>query len=503
MKKIIAAIFLICGGIASAQSSNEVYLFKLSKTLRSGTVPTVAERNALFQAEKANTVDNFFSEKIQEYVHSSLFKFKLKTFIDEHFRLSADKNLNSTTIYGYSTLPPKGAYDYLVEKIVSDNLVWDSLLLAKNYTYEYFRFPTFYKTDRSFYKNILGLKQELDIVEDVNSSPYEGDTKTLIKEDVSFDPQDSRIAGVLTTPRFLTRYQNTALNKNRRRAAAIFRSFMCDDMVAAIPPKTADSEESDFGILLPATPAPSVGDTTEEKLRKELSKSDPHGSMPGCMACHYKLDPMGRTFALSAAGLSDKPSPGALIYNNNGHQVDIKVTGVGDLAQKITQQKEYVDCQVNLFWKWFIGKDFPKTEARHNELVAQFESVGRRPLDFISYLVRSPEFKAPPVLLTEAQILSRKAGKVLRRCFDCHKNQDQNEMMRTWDLSDFPFGKTDKEHSDAVGFIARALDIENDGANKRMPPKDSVWQLSPDEFEIMKNWVQQGAPDYTGKRQLP
>lgn len=176
-------------------------------------------------------------------------------------------------------------------------------------------------------------------------------------------------------------------------------------MVAAIPPKTNDSEKNDFDVLLSATTVSSTIEShTEEQLRKELSKADPHGSLPGCMACHYKLDPQGRTFTLSASGLSHKASPGALVYKTGGNNVNILVQGLAELAEKIVQQKEYVDCQVQTYWKWFIDQDVPKTDARHQELVETFEKSERRPLNFITYLVQTPEFKARPVFLNENQI---------------------------------------------------------------------------------------------------
>lgn len=506
MKYFFSFFIMLISHSLWAQTLNEIYLGKLSKALK-GSPFLMSEQIEFRKAENTGKAQEFILDKINEYTHSETFQFKMKTLMDEHLRLKADKDplKIARPTSGYVYRQAKSAYDFLVENIITQNMSWDSLLLAKNYSYEYFKYPTFERSDREFFKNILHLKSQTDIVADIEDSianSSTGNEHLLLKEHIGFDVADTRVAGILTTPRFLSRYQNTALNKNRRRAAAIFRSFLCDDMVAAIPPKTVDSEKSDFDVLIPEASAGSTENKTEEQLRRELRKSDPHGSLPGCMACHYKLDPMGRTLGLSAAGLSDQPAPGGLVYKSNGRTVNIAVNGVGDLAEKITQQKEYVDCQVNLFWKWFVGKDVPKTEIRHNQLVQQFENGQRRPLDFITYLVQTPEFKAPPVLLNEAQILSRKAAKVLKRCYDCHKNQNQNEYMKNWDLTDFPYGASQEEAAGRITLLSNALDIAGDGANKRMPPKDSLWQLSSDEFTILKTWIGEGAPDYNGKRQI-
>lgn len=499
MKYILPAILFSLASITWAEpTSNHLYLTKLSKTLK-GTPPSIEERKELDASEASQTANTFLQNKISEYTQTAPFQFKMKTLIDEHFRLKAsDDPLKVNNRYTYLT---KSAYDYLVEKIIATNISWDSLLLAKSYTYDFYKHPYYYITDKEFYNNILNSQNHWDMETDIQET-YKS-LPIILKENVDFDPQDPRIAGVLTTSRFLTRYQNTALNKNRRRAAAVFRSFLCDSMVAAIPPRTNDSEKTDFDVLLPTPSAASSSESkTEDQLRRELRKNDPHGTLPGCMACHYKLDPMGKTFGLSAAGLSDKPSPGALIYRNNGRSVNVPVSGVGELAEKIVQQKEYVDCQVNLFWKWFIGQDVPKTATRHSQLVEQFENSGRRPLDFISYLLRTPEFKSPPALLTESQILSRKAGKILKRCYDCHKDQDFNPQMKSWDLTDMPYAADPEVSAGLIRQLTYALDLAGDGARRRMPPRESAWQLSPDEFSLLKSWITNGAPDYSGKRQI-
>lgn len=499
MRALLIFSIFIFAQLSYAQTiSNQAYLGKLSKSLR-GIPISFQERQELAQAEITNSVDIYIDQKIHEYMKGGLFQIKMKTLVDEHFRLRANQNPFNVS-QGYdNSYTLKTAYDFLVENIIGENKSWDNFLVAKKYTYEFFKNPNGLDGDQAFYGTLLNWQASYDLVSELNG----GGSGRPISETVEFDPQDMRIAGVITTSRFLDRYQNTALNKNRRRAAAIFRSFLCDDMVAAIPAKTNDSENKDFDTLLPAAPNAQAGGKSEDQLRRELRKSDPHGTLPGCMACHSKLDPMGRTLGLSPFGLSDQLSAGALVYKTSGHSVNIPVRGVGELAEKITQQKEYLDCQVNLFWKWYVGQDVPKTEVRHNELVAAFEKGGRRPWDFVAYLVQTSEFKKPPVLLTESQILARNAAKILKRCYDCHKDQYENLEMQEWDLTDLPYGTTPQARAYAINQLSSALDIKGNGAKKYMPPKDSLWQLSTDQYDTLKKWIQEGAPDYSGQRQIP
>ena len=82
-----------------------------------------------------------------------------------------------------------------------------------------------------------------------------------------FDPTESRVAGALTTARFFNRYNTTEINKNRKRAAAVFNIFLCDAMEPSIPEPSANPDD----LLDKAFPG---GNTmTEEDLRAESPES--------------------------------------------------------------------------------------------------------------------------------------------------------------------------------------------------------------------------------------
>lgn len=75
--------------------------------------------------------------------------------------------------------------------------------------------------------------------------------------------------------------------------------------------------------------------------------------------------------------------------------------------------------------------------------------------------------------------------------------------MKNWDLTAMPYAGTTEDRQTAIQQLARAIDLFGDDSKRRMPPKDSAFQLSPDDFVLLKKWVSEGAPDYTGKRQTP
>jgi hypothetical protein len=137
-----------------------------------------------------------------------------------------------------------------------------------------------------------------------------------------FNSSDKRIAGALTTERFFARNINTALNKNRKRAAAVFRIFLCDEMEAAIA-----ETDNNFDFLLDLV-FPKTGSITSSDAVAVLNNENDHGNRADCMSCHYKLDPMGKNFGGSGVSLAPIAFKGALSYETSkGEKVYIKTDG--------------------------------------------------------------------------------------------------------------------------------------------------------------------------------
>lgn len=480
MKGLILVLisFSSLSGAFAAPASYETQLFKLSKSLK-GVPPTLEERTALQNSISWNKAEAFLAAKTQEYVKTPQFNLKLKQKVDELMRfipqtgsLTANFGANRPT-----------AYDLFVENLIAQNLSWNHLLTGKSY-----RTRTqggFFREETEFYSILKNIPDNLDY-------PTSSSSERAL-EIYDFDANDSRIAGVLTTPRFFDRYVNTALNKNRRRAAAVFRIFMCDTMIPSVPTQDSASEKADYDRIFP-----DHKNLTESQIRKSLA-GNVHGQQADCMACHYKLDPLGQTFGFSSSTAAPKPAPGALRYQGqDGRKVDITVTGVAELGQKIAEQPEFAKCQVSHFWRWYIGKDVPLTAAKEEELVKKFDQVGRKPQDFVAHLVTLPEFKEKPQILTEDQLLARRTVKIFKNCTSCHDSTGE----AVWDLTDLPYSKDPRRREKMIKEIREILDIDGNGARAEMPPEDSLWQLSSDEFDTIKQWLNRGAPDFQGTPQV-
>lgn len=464
-------------------------LRKISLHLR-GITPTSDEYDSMAKSEDPEA---FIQKQIIEYQKSPSYVEKMNYRIDEMLRLKTQQywsdDLSNTSVT---------SCDLLVTSLTKDNLSWDTLLTGKQYfiTPE----PQSAQADIGFYsavkpnlpKTNVGAMRTLFVNLPSTSYSYSATGPAPTPSygpptSVTFDPADPRVAGVLTTKRFLDRYNTTNLNKNRGRAAAVFRTFLCDDMKPSVGSTSTDDPaliNEAFGGKLRAMPA--VGHATMMDERR-------HGTDPACMSCHYKLDPLGRSFMTSTHALSTFAAPGALVFNRpDGSQVSISGKGIGDVALAITKQPEYAQCQVKHFWSWFVGDDIPISSSKMDFLVQEFDRVGRKTNDFVTVMLNQPEFNtqetasvasAPQTKVTFGQVKP-----LLAKCMACHQQSDATD-----DFTTLPIGGNGSAQDRWLNKISKEMDLDHDGLNPTMPPKDSPWQPTKDEIQLLKSWINQGA----------
>lgn len=452
-------------------------LRKLSLHLR-GLTPTQQEYMELAKAIEAKAVDGFLHStaenylKSNEHVEKMAFRMEELLFLDpSDLPFYSTKDRSAAEISGYTNF---NSLNYLVREVISRNQSWDQLLLAKKYhlSKSKARENNSRITDEDFFSNL----------KPVSSDPT--------KREISFDEDDPRVAGIITTGRFFSRYGTTALNKNRRRVAAIFRTFLCDDMKAAIP----GGEKNDnrfLDLVFPETGGTQIFSMSATSKEKE----DPHSSDKACMKCHYKLDPMGSTFRGSGLALSPFPSPGALSFTGaRGEHVEIPARGLGDIAKAITERPEYVSCQVKHFWRWFIGEDRLMDSETEAELAQKFEELGRRPNDFIAYLVSRPEFNTSSDS-NEFSGLVVEVKAVLKNCNGCHAEKGLDS------FTEWPIGGSVDTHRNWLRKI-RFHTLKDQNPKTKMPPPNSDWQLDSADIANLTRWFKAGAPDESGERQI-
>lgn len=499
MKYFIIFILLVVSVLQAqtqmAQPATQ--LQKLSRAL-GGKNASVQDLKFIQNLKTDKEVQEYLRAKAQELILSQNFKTNFKFKIDELFKMQVIPN----DFFGINY-----AYDNLINSLIKENKSWDQLLLANEFTTKVPDLTIsvdqeFEGSEHKFYEVLTGGQENVynqfsSIVSQINTdtnATSRRDHQKFIDKKYQFDDQDERIAGILSTKRFYNRYTNTALNKNRRRAAFVFDVFLCDPMVPVVPAINNENELKDIDF--------SVGKNLTEEQIKAHTKADPHGQQADCMACHEKLDPLGQVFSNSNYQLSPFATPGALFYRRSGlPPVSTPVVGIRSLAKSIVQQDEYVKCQTEHFWNWYIGEDVPLTDTRHEELVKYFNSVGRKPLDFILYLVSQPEFKKAPLPLTENQTLARQAAGILKTCHSCHK-QNESELIDYWDMSSFPFGKDLETRESRVAEMKKQIDTKNNSSNPKMPPRSSLWRPTEQQYSILNKWLNAGAPDLNGQLQV-
>ncbi len=262
-------------------------LRKLSLHLR-GITPTAAEYEGLTLAIPQGQSEIFFQRTIPEYLKSPQHIGKMIDRLDELFRLKTTTGLPETRYSLPAEMDPRilpgsetvNSLDLLFEDLVKNNQSWDSLLTSKTY-----RIPVPQLiindpiTDHLYFSAVAP-----DLQPPTASDKFKYVLLPLSEGDV-------RVAGALTTARFFRRYNTTVLNRNRGRAAAVFRIFLCDDMRAVVTPAAGEEAE----LLKKAFPPPHPRFSYHEDIRVE----DKHAKDPACIACHYKLDPLGKTFMTS------------------------------------------------------------------------------------------------------------------------------------------------------------------------------------------------------------
>ena len=480
--------------------ADATYLRKLSFHLR-GYQPLPAEYSAL-----SSSADHqlFLDAKIKEYLasedHSERMLFRLSNMFSFKTPSNRDNQVEQRkTAYGYGYSPVyQDAASDLFRRMGKENLSWDQLLVGKSYMVFKSTNPTYSGQTGSDFSFLSGVTPDLEAYADDGNDSYSVDSRVSPLDGkripLSFDANDARFAGALTTNRFGGRYRNSALNKNRRRAAAVFRIFLCDSMSQGFV-QELDKKEAHLDSVFETD-----GSLSEEQLKENLKNSSAeaqHGKNQSCIGCHYKLDPMGKTFQAMTDVLDDSPAPGALSYKRkNGQAVHVPVRGIGELGKAITQQPEYVNCQVDWFWKEFIGANMPLTDDRRAELVQSFNGVGRHTNDFISILLKSPEFRQRP---KSSEFISfGRVQPLLKRCDSCH-DSDPSASAPSFATMPYMDGPVDETVS-WLKTMQKRINLPTD-AKDHMPRRSEEWSAA--DIQLLKTWLATGAHDNSGTAHLP
>ncbi|MBL7545026.1 MAG: DUF1588 domain-containing protein [Bdellovibrionaceae bacterium] len=506
--KILISIFsiFICAQFARAQDMRELKieekLKKLSFVLR-GKNPTAQEYADIAEKAKTTSADIVLQAKAAEYVNTTAFSIKFTNKTADLFRINQlafnfGDILKFDSFNDDAVTNPSGKYKFdpatfhlFVREIFEQNQSWTELLNKKSYYVIFSQYDLDTPFDViPFYAPLAPSIQKYTVypVEKIISTDletYDLNRYTAIK--LNFPKNDKRLGGVLTTPSFMSRYVTTGVNKNRKRAAAIFRTFLCKDMVASIPvPKDGVDENKKLALL-------GEGQYTENDITTHTKMAQVHGQNIDCNQCHKQLDPMGNLFNYMPMTVSQNSASGGLhYYNEAGEFVRKDIDGIGQLGQVITSEKDYYSCQVKHFWKWIHGENSLLDPQKELALVEKFKSVNQKPKDFVRYLVSEKEFYSPKQY-TEAQISTIGAFKTLKKCQSCHNQQVEDDEVQNLNWYEIIGDKKNQDRDDWIKRIASQL------RKDKMPPREARKDFTDQELERLKKWISSGAPDFEGK----
>lgn len=429
-------------GVAIPKMGPYRYLRKLSQKIR-GQDPTLVEYSELKSLISAQQdTSDFFNKKIEAYLASDefvhLMVFRLEELLRfepvflpksnrNHFDFeeSYKKHFNTST-YG------------LVLEMLQEDRPWDDLLLGKSYPYSYGG------EDFEFFKDIRSSSQDPS-----NTSR------------ISFSDSDLRIAGILTSAQFRKRYLAAANNENRRLAAAVLRTFLCDDLVPSV---------------LVSTPVDEMDKNTLKSIMDKVSKvpQPTHAQAMlstqavGCNNCHQKLDPLGKTFGIPGSyTLSNAPSAGSLVLLRGEEKVEMPVDGMGSLGKALVATPEYAKCQSKFFWKWFIGQGVPFSETPESTVIQEF-SKDRNPKNFVRFLVKQPEFQWDMAQKKSQESLAfEKVKPSFAKCNMCHFAHKTDFGIKPWG------GTVDSDQMWSKNMMTRLELPEADP--KSMPKNRTAW----------------------------
>ncbi len=432
---------------------------------------------------------------IDRFMNDDGFKKTGLLFTQKIFRFNS--SFGSSSNEGVSREP----YVNLVNDIFTGNQSWDQLFIGNKY-----KLSKYINTLEN-----LGINQDFEGGSDAKEFYQNYIVKANIKinnlgeeasrEIIDLIVNDENLAGgIITTPKFVGRYHNTLRNKGRKRAAAILRVGMCEDLI----PSVDLDEHKKFEEIQVA-----IGETFIDMDAEKL-----HGTQRSCKSCHlYKgLDPLAQTFWSIEGGLKKTVSPGALIYTNlKGELKNTAVKGVGDYLRKLVKTDKYKSCQVTNLWKHYVASEETLSKKLKLKLIKKYTEFDGKIKDVLKYMLvhygyyyRAGENKKKAPVNNKIHQLKqsfKKAKNVLKNCNQCHY---LTPVFYEFPLRGTSFDgkiKDEKYYANEL-YKQLALGKSEIGHGRTMPEEGSDFQPTQQDLREVKNWIDLGMPDSSGERML-
>lgn len=478
---LLSAALLLAATIDSANAQQElpphVFLNRITNRLI-GRWPLPKENEALSKEMRSKNcasvscLDRFFREYIEEKMKDPAFYAMAYGKVTERFGYKSPPSplLSRIVEAGREMTNVGEGRDFmLVYRTFKENKAFDELFTSQRITDPIYPGLSVSGGNADFFSidsSPVGMNAESPTTYDLTLE----NGRSISASEYSLRGHPN-VAGLFSSQRFLTRYWNSPLNANRKRAAAYFRVMLCDAMSPALERET--QKEKELRIAL---------GVSDEKLSEEELKKihlNRHGNQRDCAVCHNRLDPIGRSMRGLENGISGVPFKASLRYlDTNGKLTNIPAENFANLIAQTTEQSKYLDCQVSWMIETYLGKDLGLQPQRFAEVVSIVEKKKRRIKDVITELMMLPEFRGLNQKLIEPASLIAAKG-VLSNCTECHRSF---------------FELRPEQLKARLTRIAVCLDLPGEGRQAAMPPSDHWWSPSQGEILAVRDWVRQGAP---------
>jgi hypothetical protein len=369
--------------------------------------------------------------------------------------------------------PTPDSLTALVERIFRENMSWTKLFTFNEYDIVGIN-PLLHASDVHYFTQFI--PDEL--------KPVRAGDRFRIKI-----PGEDIAAGILTTIRMTTRFYNTPVNEGRKRAAAIMRLGLCDDMFPAIERGDEHQQVED---------QIAKGKKFED-IVAGMKDTEIHGQKRDCAQCHVyrSLDHLAWTFRGTELSLDLNSAPGRFTYlMPSGKVVDQPVRGLGHYAKVLTEQELFVPCQVQTLWSEYVGEgaSLKQNPALAKKLADEYrrENVGVQ--DVLEQMLMLPEFRQRAKGRAKNPLFTA-AERVLVNCNNCHSD--------TPSFTELPIIEYDEDKTEHyMGRIIERLALHPyaRATRRSMPPRSSPWQPTDDDVKAVLYWIEGGAPDVNGKK---
>lgn len=366
--KLVVFIFLFNNFAVAAE--RELYLRRVSFLL-TGVSPDNTDLSKL-KSLSEKEFEDFLSLKIDDYLNTDFFPEKMRQHVLDSLAMKttppSGSDLYLASMFeqndSSSFLPIQKHHSVLDQFLINlfkKNSSWDFLLTGN--TYQINADKNDGLADLDFYQDIFDV-----------SKVYRQFSGTVLI--AKTDKEAQSLAGVLTTPRFFARYTSS-----EKKARAIFKFFLC---VANESAPTANSLDQE--LLLEKTKKILIEKSLNISTNYSSSENSKYAE---CANCTFDIESLGQAFRYSSRRPYMQKSPGRLKYISAADlkRIDSPFDSIGSMAKLIVQQKDYVGCQVEHFWDWFVGEDIPLSQKKKESLISFFNLHSRQPKSLIKHIL--------------------------------------------------------------------------------------------------------------------